>query len=196
MRYLWLTLVTLEGIDKSGKATQTAILANRLRKMGREVETIAFPDYTTIIGRVIRRYLDGEADFGPELRQLLYVANRWEKSGDLVLWLGKEKLVIADRYTPSGLVYGLANGLNLEWMINLETGLPLSDLVIVVDVSVATAFEREEVRDIYEANRDFLEKVRNAYLALAEKFGWVIVDGEKTKGDVAEEIWAHVSPIA
>jgi dTMP kinase len=196
MRYPELTLVTLEGIDKSGKATQTAILANRLRKMGREVETIAFPDYTTIIGRVIRRYLDGEADFGPELRQLLYVANRWEKRGDLVLWLGKEKLVIADRYTPSGLVYGLANGLNLEWMINLETGLPPSNLVIVVDVSVATAFEREEVRDVYEANRDFLEKVRNAYLALAEKFGWVIVDGEKTKDDVAEEIWAHVSPIA
>ena len=191
-----MTLVTLEGIDKSGKATQTAILANRLRKMGKGVETIAFPDYTTIIGRVIRRYLDGEVDFGPELRQLLYVANRWEKRGDLKRWLGKEKLVIADRYTPSGLVYGLANGLNLEWMINLETGLPPSDLVIVVDVSVATAFEREEVRDVYEANRDFLEKVRNAYLALAEKFGWVIVDGEKTKVDVAEEIWAHVSPIA
>ena len=196
MRALGLTLITLEGIDKSGKATQTAILANRLKKMGREVETIAFPDYTTVIGCIIRRYLDGEVDFGPELRQLLYVANRWEKSGDLKLWLGKEKLVIADRYTPSGLVYGLANGLNLEWMINLETGLPLSDLVIVVDVSVATAFEREEVRDVYEANRDFLEKVRNAYLALAEKFGWVIVDGEKTKSAVAEEIWAHVSPIA
>jgi dTMP kinase len=191
-----LTLITLEGIDKSGKSTQTAILANRLRKMGREVETIAFPDYTTVIGRVIKRYLDGEVDFGPELRQLLYVANRWEKSGDLVLWLGKEKLVIADRYTPSGLVYGLANGLNLEWMINLERGLPTSDLVIVVDVSVATAFDREDVRDVYEANRDFLEKVRNAYLALAEKFGWVIVDGEKTKDEVAEEIWAHVSPIA
>ena len=190
-----MTLITLEGIDKSGKATQTAILANRLRKMGREVETIAFPDYTTLIGRVIKRYLDGKADFGPELRQLLYVANRWEKQGALKLWLREEKLVIADRYTPSGLVYGLANGLNLEWMVSLEEGLPPSDLVIVVDVSVATAFEREEVRDVYEANRDFLEKVRKAYLDLAEKFGWVIVDGEKMKGDVAEEVWAHVSKI-
>lgn len=190
-----MTLIALEGIDKSGKATQTAILANRLRKMGREVETIAFPDYTTVIGRVIKRYLDGEVDFGPELRQLLYVANRWEKHGVLKFWLRDEKLVIADRYTPSGIVYGLANGLNLEWMINLEEGLPTSDLVIVVDVSVATAFEREEVRDVYEANRDFLEKVRSAYLDLAEKFGWVIVDGEKMKSDVAEEVWAHVSKI-
>jgi dTMP kinase len=190
-----LTLITLEGIDKSGKATQTAILANRLRKMEKEVETIAFPDYTTVIGRLIKRYLDGEADFGPELRQLLYVANRWEKRGDLGVWLMEEKLVLADRYTPSGLVYGLANGLNLEWMVSLERGLPSSDLVIVIDVSVATGFKRDEVRDVYEANRDFLEKVRNAYLDLAEKFGWVIVNGEKMKGDVAEEIWAHVSKI-
>ena len=190
-----MTLIALEGIDKSGKATQTAILANRLRKMGREVETIAFPEYTTVIGRVIKRYLDGEADFGPELRQLLYVANRWEKHGALKLWLREEKLVISDRYSPSGIVYGLANGLNLEWMMSLEEGLPPSDLVIVVDVSVETAFERDDVRDVYEANREFLEKVRSAYLDLAEKFGWVIVDGEKMMGDVADEVWAYVSKI-
>ena len=190
-----LTLIALEGIDKSGKATQTAMLANRLRKMGREVETIAFPEYTTVIGRVIKRYLDGEADFGPELRQLLYVANRWEKQVTLKRWLKEEKLVISDRYSPSGIVYGLANGLNLEWMMSLEEGLPPSDLVIVVDVSVETAFERDDVRDVYEANREFLEKVRSAYLDLAEKFGWVIVDGEKMMGDVADEVWAYVSKI-
>ena len=195
MRDPGLTLIALEGIDKSGKATQTAILANRLRKMGREVETIAFPEYTTVIGRVIKRYLDGEADFGPELRQLLYVANRWEKHGALKLWLREEKLVISDRYSPSGIVYGLANGLNLKWMMSLEEGLPPSDLVIVVDVSVETAFERDDVRDVYEANREFLEKVRSAYLDLAEKFGWVIVDGEKMMGDVADEVWTHVSKI-
>jgi dTMP kinase len=195
VRDLELTLIALEGIDKSGKATQTAILAKRLRKMGREVETIAFPEYTTVIGRVIKRYLDGEMDFGPELRQLLYVANRWEKHGALKLWLREEKLVIADRYIPSGIVYGLANGLNLEWMINLEEGLSPPDLVVVVDVSVATTFKRDEVRDVYEANLEFLEKVRSVYLDLAEKFGWVIVDGEKMKGDVAEEVWAHVSKI-
>jgi dTMP kinase len=163
--------------------------------MGRKVETIAFPEYTTVIGRVIKRYLDGEMDFGPELRQLLYVANRWEKHGALKLWLREEKLVIADRYIPSGIVYGLANGLNLEWMINLEEGLSPPDLVVVVDVSVATTFKRDEVRDVYEANLEFLEKVRSVYLDLAEKFGWVIVDGEKMKGDVAEEVWAHVSKI-
>jgi thymidylate kinase len=81
----------------------------------------------------------------------------------------------------------------LGWMTTLERGLPPSDLVIVVDVSVATAFTREETRDIYEANRGFLERVRRAYLALAEDFGWVIVDGERDRVAVAEQVWEHVS---
>ena len=190
-----LPLITLEGIDKSGKATQARILAKRLGKVGREVEVIAFPDYGTVLGRVIKRYLDGEVDLCPEIRQLLYVVNRWERRDDLEVWLREGKIVIADRYVPSGLVYGLANGLDLDWMMNLEKGLPPSDLVIVIDVSVETAFEREKRRDVYEENREFLEKVRRAYLDLAQKFGWVVVDGEKVKGEVAEEVWKHVSKI-
>jgi dTMP kinase len=187
------SLIVLEGIDKSGKATQAEILAERLRKMGRRVEDIAFPDYQTAVGGVIGRYLQGDVDLCPELRQLLYAANRWERCGDLRLWLREGKLVVADRYVPSGLVYGLANGLDLGWMTTLERGLPPSDLVIVVDVSVATAFTRDETRDIYEANRGFLERVRRAYLALAEDFSWVIVDGERDRVAVAEQVWEHVS---
>jgi dTMP kinase len=193
MEEVRVSLIVLEGIDKSGKATQAKILAERLRRKGRRVEDIAFPDYRTAVGRVIGRYLQGEVDLCPELRQLLYAANRWERCGDLKLWLREGKIVVADRYVPSGLVYGLANGLDLGWMTTLECGLPPSDLVIIVDVSVATAFQREETRDIYEANRDFLERVRRAYLALAEDFGWVVVDGERERVAVAEQVWEHVS---
>jgi len=61
-------------------------------------------------------------NLGPEVRQFLYVANRWERVQDLRHWLNQKKVVIADRYVPSGLVYGLANGLELDWMVNLEKG--------------------------------------------------------------------------
>ncbi len=189
-----MTLITLEGLDKSGKATQTALLARRLQRMGRDVETVAFPDYATPVGRLIRRYLDGAATFGPELRQLLYVANRWERQEDLARWLQEGKIVIADRYTPSGLVYGLANGLNLEWMLILERGLPPSDVVLVINVSVATVSARAKAQDVYEANHVFLEKVWKAYRTLAAEFGWILVDGEQPKDDVADAIWAQVSP--
>lgn len=188
-----LPLITLEGIDKSGKATQALLLARKLEKKEVKVEIIAFPDYSTIVGKTIKTYLDGRINLCPEIRQLLYVANRWEKKNELRLWLKEGKTVIADRYIPSGLVYGLANGLDLDWMINLEKGLPPSDLVIVLDISVATAFDRDNIRDVYEKNESFLKKVRKSYFILAKKFGWFIVNGENSKEEVAKQIWAHTS---
>lgn len=182
--------IVIEGLDQSGKKTQTNLLASRLRKAGYSVEMISFPDYTTPIGREIRKYLDGKRDFDPEIRQFLYVANRWERKKDLENWLRKGRVVIADRYTQSNLAYGLANGLDLQWMINLEQGLPKADVTIVLDIPVDTAFRRRKtMRDVYEGDKAFLKRIRSSYLALAKKFDWFLVNGEAKTETVAENIW-------
>jgi dTMP kinase len=185
----------LEGIDKSGKATQTELLMRKLKKFGKEVKTITFPDYSTKIGKLLRDYLEDKTNLNPEVRQCLYVANRWERVQELQSWIEEGKVVIADRYVPSGLVYGLANGLKLDWMINLEKGLPTPDLIIVVDVSVDIAFERETSRDVYERDKKFLTRVRQAYLCLAHTYNWIVVDGERPKRDVTNQIWKQVAKI-
>ena len=74
-------------------------------------------------------------------------------------WLGEGRIV-ANRYSPSGLAYGLANGLDLDWMMSLERGLPSADVVIVIDFPVAVHFERTKGKDIYEVDGRFLERVR------------------------------------
>ena len=186
-------LIVLEGIDVSGKRTHTGLLAKRLTEMGQRVERIAFPDYKTPLGREIKRFLQGGVRFRPEVRQLLYVANRWERERDMDSWLREGKIVIADRYVPSGLAYGLANNLDLDWMLKLEEGLPLADMVIVIDIPVDTALSREEPKDIYEKDRLFQEGVRRSYLDLAERFGWVVIDGDRPVEEVAEQVWVHVS---
>jgi len=186
--------IVIEGSDQSGKKTQTNLLTLKLRKAGYSVETISFPDYTTPIGREIRRYLDGKRDFGPEIRQFLYVANRWERKHDLENWLRKGRVVIADRYMQSNLAYGLANGLDLQWMINLEQGLPKADVTIVLDIPVHTAFRRRKtMRDVYERDKAFLKRIRSSYLALAKKFNWFLVNGEAPAEIVAENLWKIVS---
>jgi len=186
-------LICLEGIDASGKATQSKTLCDRLSKSGFDCELIAFPDYTTPIGLNIRAYLDGEITMSCEVRQLLYVANRWERRDDIVNWLDSGKFVVADRYTPSGLAYGLTNGLDLDWMLGLERGLPIPDLVVVVDVSVQTSVKRLlSTRDVYERNESYLVKVRESYLSLAKRFGWTVVNGEGPIEEVSEEIWSLV----
>lgn len=183
----------MEGIDGSGEGTHADLLAKKLREEGYEFSPISFPDYSTPLGKEIKEFLRGKRDFGPEVRQLLYAANRWERKGDIERWLREGKVVIANRYIPSGLAYGLANGLDLEWMIGLERGLPPADLVFVVDVSVEIHFQRTAGKDVYEVDRDFLERVREAYLKLAKRFEWNVVNGEKPINEVADEIWKLVS---
>ena len=191
-RRFFLPLITLEGIDKAGKDTQAKRLGRRLIEAGYTVKNITFPDYSTPLGKEIKRFLEGEFDLRPEVRQLLYVANRWEREGDIEEWLERGVFVIADRYIPSGLAYGLANELDLNWMLQLEEGLPKANFVIVIDISVDESCKREAGRDIYERNKSFLNAVRSCYLKLANRYGWVVVNGETNIDDLSKEIWKRV----
>ena len=190
-----MVLIAFEGIDKSGKGTQADLLFRRLEATGRAVECIEFPDYRTPLGREIRRFLSGRVEFSPEVRQFLYVANRWERKRDIDAWLKGGKIVVADRYIPSGLAYGLANGLDLDWMMRLEEKLPSADIVVIIDIAVETSLGRcePEKRDVYEMNRKFLERVRKSYLSLAKKLDWTVVDGEGSVKEVEERVWKSVS---
>ncbi len=183
-----LPFIVLEGIDKAGKDTQTKLLAKNLQRTSRTVKCVSFPDYSTPLGRQIRRFLAGKVSFRPEVRQLLYVANRWEREEDIRRWLMDEAFVIADRYFPAGLVYGMANGLKLNWMLELEQGLPKTDLIIVLDISPQAGFERERAKDIYETDLRFQKRIRSLYLELSEKFGWKVINGEREPELVAKDV--------
>ena len=138
-------LICVEGVDQSGKKTQVGLLIKRLKEKGLQVEETSFPDYNTPIGKEIQAFLNGNREYNVHVRHILYAANRWERKKGLVEWLNKKRLVIVNRYSPSNLAYGLANGLNLEWLLNLEKGLPEADLIIVLDASPEVSFKRKSV---------------------------------------------------
>jgi dTMP kinase len=163
--------------------------------MGKHVEYITFPDYGTPLGKEIKKFLLGSIKFRPEVRQLLYVANRWERAKDICNWLQKGKIVIADRYIPSGIAYGLAHNLELDWMLKLEKGLPEADTVIIIDIPVETAHKREKAKDLYEEDKMFQDQVRKAYLNLAEQFNWLIIDGTGSIKEIADRIWVQILQI-
>ena len=72
-------LIAFEGLDQSGKETQAQQLRERLREAGHKVRLFSFPDYGTSIGEEIARALQGEREYGPDVMQLLFVANRYER---------------------------------------------------------------------------------------------------------------------
>jgi dTMP kinase len=108
---------------------------------------------------------------------MLYAANRWEKKAELEAVLAKTDATIVDRYTGSNLAYGVSNGLDLEWLLHLEEGLPEPDLVLLLDASPTKLVPRRgDRKDSYERNISLQEKARDAYLKLAKRFGWSVID--------------------
>jgi dTMP kinase len=119
---------------------------------------------------------------------MLYAVNRWESKGEIERLLSRSEVLVVNRYSPSNLAYGIANGLSLDWLVNLETGLPAADLVLVMDARPSVlASRRGANKDNYERDVGFQERVREAYLSLAVKFGWTVVSagqGIETTGQL------------
>ena len=182
-------LIAIEGLDQSGKATQAQRLRDQLRDEGTRARLVSFPDYGTAIGEEIARALQGEREHSPEVMQLLYVANRYERRDDLERWLSGGLVVVCDRYTASSVAYGEAQGLDTDWLAQTQRFLPVADLTILLDVAPRLAVERKTVgRDRYERDLVLLDRVRESYLRQAEQTGWIRVDGERGKAQVAQEI--------
>jgi dTMP kinase len=186
--------IAIEGIDAAGKRTQTSILRAWFGSKGMTTNTISFPAYDTNIGKEIRKFLDGSVDYPQQVRAMLYAANRWEKRAELEALLAKTDATIVDRYSGSNLAYGVSNGLDLEWLLHLEEGLPEPDLVILLDASPTKLVPRRgDRKDSYERNISLQEKAQDAYMKLAKRFGWTVVDAN---GGIEETSRALISTVS
>ena len=182
-------LIAFEGLDQSGKETQARRLADTLRTNGRRVETLSFPDYTTPIGKEIGAALRGERDFGPDVMQLLYIANRYEKKLQMLEWLSGGADVVCDRYVASSVAYGESQGLDAAWLVETQEHLPQPDLTIVLDIAPETAVARKQAdRDRYERDLALLARVRESYQRQARQPNWALISGEQSKDAIAQQI--------
>ena len=182
-------LIAFEGLDQSGKETQARLLVEALRADGRRVETLSFPDYETAIGREIGEALAGRREYGADVMQLLYIANRFEKKPQMLEWLAAGAVVVCDRYVASSVAYGEAQGLDAAWLVEAQRYLPQPDLTFVLDIAPDIAAARKRTnRDRYERDLDLLARVRDSYRRQAAQPRWVLVDGERAKYVIAAEI--------
>ncbi len=188
--------IALEGIDQAGKKTQTRLLLARLHRSGFKTASLSFPIYNTPAGRQIRAFLTGRRESSWEALHMLYSLNRWENEKRILSILNSVDVLVADRYAPSNLAYGTAHGLSLRWLAGLDKGLSEPDVVVVLDVPVPSSFERKKhQRDLYESNRLFLLRVKRAYLRLADRYHWKVVQGAGPPEQVHGNIWNIVETI-
>ncbi len=209
-------LIVVEGLDGSGKGTQTALLCDALAARGERVRKISFPDYDEPSSALVKMYLGGEFgddpdDVGPYQASLFYAADR--VASFLKHWKGdylSEKTILADRYTTSNAIYQMSKlpeerwDEYLSWLSDFEyekLALPRPDLVLYLDVPIEVSqlllLERYRgdagKKDIHERDLSFLRRCRKAALYAAQQPGWMTVhcahDGQmRPPQTIAEEI--------
>lgn len=178
-------VIAFEGLDQSGKQTQSERLAEVLRGEGRRVEFLSFPEYPTAIGTEIGNALRGERDYAADTLQLLYIANRYEFRPRMLAWLAAGAIVICDRYLASSVAYGEAQGLDPAWLLEVQRYLPQPALTIVLDIPPEVSLQRKHAaRDKFERDLPLLSRVRASYQRQATAPGWVLIDGQQDKDAV------------
>jgi dTMP kinase len=182
-------LIAFEGLDQSGKQTQAELLRDRLTSNGRHVRLLSFPDYQTVIGTEIGRALRGERDYTADVMQLLYVANRYEFKGEILRAKESGTIVVCDRYLASSIAYGEAQGLDAEWLTDIQKYLPQPDITFLLDIAPEISARRKTAdRDKYERDLSMLGRVRDSYLRQAAQSGWVRVDASRDKKLIAADV--------
>jgi dTMP kinase len=187
-------LIAFEGLDQSGKQTQGELLREWLTSRRREVKLMSFPDYDTPIGAEIRRALRGERHYGPDVMQLLYVANRYERKEEIAKARDQGTMVVCDRYLASSVAYGEAQGLDARWLRSIQEYLPQPDVTILLDMPPEVSARRKQSdRDKYERDLALLGRVRRSYLRQAEEQRWLRLDADRDRDVVAADIYAAIA---
>ena len=182
-------LIAFEGLDQSGKQTQAERVQDFVRNRGRDCRLVSFPDYTTAIGTEISKALHGEREYGPDVMQLMYVANRYERRTEMASWLEQGAVLVCDRYRASSVAYGEAQGLDPVWLRDMQRYLPRTDLTILLDIAPETAVERKtKGRDRYERDLALLSRVRESYRRQATEDEWLTLNGERPRDEVSADV--------
>lgn len=182
-------LIAFEGLDQSGKQTQAERLKAAAEARGRTSVIFDFPSYETHIGKEIEAGLHGGRDYGADVMQLLYVANRYEKKPQMERLLAHGAVIVCDRYLASSIAYGEAQSLDGAWLRDIQRYLPPPDLTILLDIAPETAAGRKTAnRDKYERDLALLSRVRESYLRQADAGGWLRLDGARTRDAVAADV--------
>ena len=216
-------LIVIEGLDGSGKATQTELLARAMTREGVSVRTVSFPDYASESSALVKMYLAGAfgrdpGDVNAYAASSFYAVDRYASfRRDWGAFYENGGIVLADRYTTSNGVHQCSklpreewDGF-LDWLNHYEyelLGIPRPDLVLYLQVEPERSQElmtrryqgSEEKKDIHESNLDYLRRSGEAAEHCCDYLGWQRVrctrDGEmRQPSEICRELLELTRPL-
>lgn len=209
-------IIVIEGLDASGKGTQSEILKDTLLKKGREVLKVSFPNYSDDSSALVKMYLAGQfgtrpSDVNAYAASTFYAADRYASYKKF--W-GREydegKIIVADRYTSSNAIHQMTKldrsqwDEYLSWLFDFEhkkLGIPEADIVIFLDMPVEVSQKLllkrydndEKKKDLHEKDLNYLLSCYESARYAAQKLGWHTIkcseNGEpRSIEDISKEI--------
>lgn len=198
-------LIVIDGTDGSGKATQLALLKERLRAESFEVESLDFPRYyDNFFGKFIGECLRGDygdwVNIHPKIASVIYAADRLESKNRIQSWLDAGIHVILDRYVSSNQIHQggkIANKKDrhefMTWLDDMEhvvLDIPRPDCIIYLDVPVEISQEllrkKNQTKekkylsglvDLHESDKNHLENAKiSAQQSMQELENWKRID--------------------
>ncbi|RJS68488.1 dTMP kinase [Candidatus Bathyarchaeota archaeon] len=182
--------ICIEGLDGCGKTTQAKLLVRKLCEKGFDAFYTAEPTRGKI-GKFIKKYyLHGEKRGSVIVEALLFAADRFEHvEKEIVPALNEGKMVVSDRYIYSSLAYQGAAGLDLKWIKELNKHAIPPNLAIFLDVKPEIVLQRLQRKKSVMEKLAIQRKVREVYEKLVKDGKLVRVDGNKSKEEVAKDIF-------
>ena len=191
-------LIVIEGLDGSGKATQAKLLYEALRKQGKQVRAVTFPDYNSDSSALVKMYLKGEFGSRPDdvnayAASAFFAVDRYASfKKDWEEFYRAGGIIVADRYTTSNAVHQCSKLPEaawpefLQWLFHFEyelLGIPAPDTVVYLQVDPAISqglllkrYDGDASReDIHEGDAGYMDRSKMAAEYCSEKLGWTAV---------------------
>ncbi len=198
--------ITFEGGEGTGKSTQTALLAERLRQLGHRVVETREPGGSTDADAIRQLLVSGATGRWSVTSEILlnYAARESHLRQTIIPALGDGAIVICDRFADSTRAYqGYAGNGDKQLIDQLDrkiVGETQPDLTLVFDLDPRIGLERARLRggdDRFERKGlEFHDRLRAGYLAVADEFSarCTIIDASGAKNEVASQVWHALSP--
>lgn len=183
-------IIALEGIDNAGKTS----IAEKLMSyfLGKGKQAIISKELTTRVGSTIKEGFKNE-ELSPISKAFLFAADRQIRIEQLKEELTDDKIIIFDRYIYSAVVYREAEGMEGNWVKEINRNVPQSDVCIYIDITPDESLRRNtDTKFNIHYTLEHLEKVRDAYHKYVNSGELMIIDGMRAIDDVLSDAIAVI----
>jgi dTMP kinase len=214
-------MIAIDGIDGTGKGTQSKMLEEYLTKKGFKARVISFPIYNSFFGKMVSEYLNGVYgslySINPKLASLLYAQDRHYFFQTYLN--SANEILIFDRYVNSNIAHH-SSKINekdrksfVDWIIELEyntNNIPKPDISFILDLEVDNSIKNvakkkkreytETTHDLHESNFEYLKETRKVFLSLVNGNNTYLIKCDnngvlKAQNDIAKEINSYIDSL-